>query len=227
MAVFRWRISAAIFSLSVLSISAQGPNDAPNIIRPGAPGENNTVLKADAVNLRPKAPNKADVDFMQGMIMHHEQAVEMVGLLAKQGKSKDLQRLGERMRISQSDEIESMRQWLRERGQATEMPMPDMKGMDHSKMTPEQMAAMMPTMPGMLTPKQMEALRKAHGAAFDHLFLTGMIQHHKGALTMVDDLFSTPGAGQDSLLYDFATDVDNTQAAEIKVMEGMLHKEKR
>ncbi len=83
----------------------------------------------------------------------------------------------------------------------------------------------MQLMPGMLTPQQMEALRKAKGAEFDHLFLTGMIQHHEGALTMVKDLFNTAGAGQDAELFDFATDADNTQRVEIKIMQGMLEKE--
>jgi uncharacterized protein (DUF305 family) len=76
----------------------------------------------------------------------------------------------------------------------------------------------------MLTPEQMAALAKAKGAEFDRLFLTGMIQHHTGALTMVDDLFQVPGAGQDAVLFDFATDIDNTQTAEIKIMRGMLQK---
>jgi uncharacterized protein (DUF305 family) len=82
----------------------------------------------------------------------------------------------------------------------------------------------MALMPGMLTPEQMETLREAKGAAFDRLFLTGMIQHHKGALTMVKDLFETGGAGQDAELFNFATDADNTQRAEIKIMDGMLEK---
>jgi uncharacterized protein (DUF305 family) len=85
----------------------------------------------------------------------------------------------------------------------------------------------MPMMPGMLTPQQMAALAKASGPTFDHLFLTGMIQHHNGALIMVEDLFDTAGAGQDNVLFDFATDVDNTQRAEIRIMQGMLAKEKR
>ena len=85
----------------------------------------------------------------------------------------------------------------------------------------------MPPMPGMLTPQQMQALSKATGRAFDHLFLTGMIQHHTGALVMVRDLFDTPGAGQDAVLFDFASDVDNTQRAEINIMQGMLLKEKK
>jgi uncharacterized protein (DUF305 family) len=80
-------------------------------------------------------------------------------------------------------------------------------------------------MPGMLTPEQMEALRKAKGAEFDRLFLTGMIQHHGGALTMVKDLFAAPGAGQDAELFDFATDVDTGQRAEIRIMQAMLEKE--
>jgi uncharacterized protein (DUF305 family) len=83
----------------------------------------------------------------------------------------------------------------------------------------------MDLMPGMLTAEQMEALRKAVGAEFDHLFLTGMIQHHNGALTMVKDLFDTAGAGQDADLFNFATDADNTQRAEIKIMQTMLEKE--
>ena len=99
--------------------------------------------------------------------------------------------------------------------------MGDMKGMNHTNMDS------MPLMPGMLTPKQMKALERATGPAFDHLFLTGMIQHHTGALVMVQDLFDTPGAGQDAVLFDFATDVDNTQRAEINIMRGMLLKEKK
>jgi uncharacterized protein (DUF305 family) len=85
----------------------------------------------------------------------------------------------------------------------------------------------MPPMPGMLTPEQMEALRHATGAKFDHLFLAGMIQHHTGALTMVHELFNSPGAGQDADLFNFATDVDNTQRAEINIMQNLLLKEKK
>jgi len=95
-----------------------------------------------------------------------------------------------------------------------DMPNMDMPGMDMSK---HQML-----MPGMLTPEQMDALKKAKGAEFDRLFLGGMIQHHKGALTMVEELFNTAGAGQDSELFNFATDVDSGQRAEIRIMENML-----
>ena len=98
------------------------------------------------------------------------------------------------------------------------MTMTKMPGMDMK-------ANLMPPMPGMLTPQQMDALRKAEGTEFDRLFLTGMIQHHNGALIMVKDLFDTPGAGQDAELFDFATDADNSQRAEIRIMQGMLENE--
>ena len=176
----------------------------------------------------------ADTKFMQGMIMHHSQAVEMTALMPSRTHNKDLLSFGKRISISQSDEIKYMKQWLEERGQSTEMEhsMAGMAGMDHSKMDHSKMdhskmtAAPM-LMPGMLTAEQMKALAKATGPAFDHLFLTGMIQHHGGALTMVEDLFATPGAGQDAVLFDFATDIDNTQRAEIRIMQGMLDKEKK
>jgi uncharacterized protein (DUF305 family) len=158
---------------------------------------------------------------MQGMIMHHSQAVDMVALLRTRGKSAALKAFGEKISISQTDEIRSMKQWLESHGEPTTMRM------DHSHMSAAEMKNMNMLMPGMLTPEQMKALAKARGAQFDHLFLTGMIQHHGGALTMVDDLFKTPGAGQDPVLFDFATDVDNTQTAEIRIMRGMIEKERR
>jgi uncharacterized protein (DUF305 family) len=163
---------------------------------------------------------------MQGMIHHHAQAVEMTALMPSRSTNKRLLAFGKKISISQTDEIRFMQQWLQDHGQAVPMGpgvtgrMDHMAGMQHMDM------GSMPMMPGMLTPEQMKALAKAKGAAFDRLFLTGMIQHHKGALTMVVDLFATPAAGQDGQLYDFATDVDNTQTAEIKLMESML-KEKQ
>jgi uncharacterized protein (DUF305 family) len=108
------------------------------------------------------------------------------------------------------------------------MPMAGMPGMDmpqNDKPGAEKPAESMPLMPGMLTPEQMDALRKAKGAEFDRLFLTGMIQHHNGALIMVKDLFDTPSAGQDAELFNFATDVDSGQRAEIRIMQSMLEKD--
>jgi uncharacterized protein (DUF305 family) len=154
---------------------------------------------------------------MQGMIMHHAQAVEMTALIESHTEKKDLRSLGARISRSQSDEIKFMKRWLAVRGQPVSQTMAEMSHMD---MSHESMALM----PGMLTSEQMEALRKARGEEFDHLFLTGMIQHHGGALTMVKDLFDTAGAGQDAELFNFTTDVDSGQRAEIRIMQNMLEK---
>ena len=155
---------------------------------------------------------------MQSMIMHHEQAVEMTALMESHTDNKELRLLGARISHSQSEEIKFMKRWLEARGEPTEMPMPKMSGMDMQGMD----MSSHQLMPGMLTPKQMDALRKATGAEFDHLFLTGMIQHHNGALVMVKDLFDTAGAGQDAELFNFTTDVDSGQRAEIRIMQNML-----
>lgn len=156
---------------------------------------------------------------MQGMIMHHAQAVEMTALMESRTENKELRLLGARISKSQSDEIEFMKRWLTTRGEPTEIPMPKMPGMDMQGMY---MASHPMLMPGMLTPKQMEALKNAIGKEFDKLFLTGMIQHHDGALIMVKDLFDTAGAGQDAELFNFATDVDSGQRAEIRIMKSLL-----
>jgi uncharacterized protein (DUF305 family) len=154
---------------------------------------------------------------MQGMIMHHSQAVEMTALIPSHTSNPALTSLGAKISSSQSDEIRFMQRWLAARGQATSMAMPGMPEMDMD-------GNPMKPMPGMLTPAQMEALRAARGPQFDSLFLTGMIQHHNGALTMVKDLFNTAAAGQDADIFNFATDADNTQRAEIAIMQKMLDK---
>ena len=159
---------------------------------------------------------------MQGMIFHHAQAVEMTAMIPSHTLNKDLRSLGARISSSQSDEIKFMKRWLAARGESVPQAMPGMPGMDMSHDTSNHTMALMP---GMLTPQQMEALRKAKGSEFDRLFLVGMIQHHNGALTMVRDLFDTAGAGQDAELFNFATDADNSQRAEIRIMETMLKKE--
>ncbi len=156
---------------------------------------------------------------MQGMIMHHAQAVEMTALIESHTENKDLRLLGARISQSQSDEMKFMKRWLEARGEPVSPPMPEMPSMD---MPGHDMSGHHMLMPGMLTPKQMDALRKAKGAEFDHLFLTGMIQHHNGALIMVKDLFDTAGAGQDAELFNFATDVDSGQRAEIRIMQTLL-----
>src|SRR5713226_1431074 len=202
---------AVLFSLPVC---AQQPDPGTAVVvQPGAPGQpTRTLPPSTRATLPPRSP--ADVQFMQGMIMHHAQAVEMTALMESHTQNKDLRLLGARISHSQSEEIRFMKRWLEARGEPTSLAMPEMPGMDMSKQPM--------LMPGMLTPKQMEALRKAKGAEFDQLFLTGMIQHHNGALIMVKDLFDTAGAGQDAELFNFTTDVDSGQRAEIRIMQTML-----
>jgi uncharacterized protein (DUF305 family) len=209
--------------LSFAAAAQQTEPARPVVVQPGAPGSpTKTLPPSTKGTLPPLSP--ADVEFMQGMIHHHAQAVEMTAMIDSHTQNKDLRSLGARISSSQSDEIKFMKRWLAARGEEVPKPMADMPGMEMSGM--EMAHHSMALMPGMLTPEQMEALRKAKGAKFDHLFLTGMIQHHNGALTMVKDLFNTAGAGQDGELFDFATDADNTQRAEIRIMETMLTKEK-
>jgi len=206
----------SVVVLFVVAVTAWGQSETPApIVQPGAPGQSSKILSPETAVIPVRTPAVADISFMQGMIMHHSQAVEMTDLLRTRTRNKDLLALGKRISISQTDEMKYMKQWLEDRGQ------PAMAPMDHMHMDS------MPLMPGMLTPQQMKALGHATGPEFDHLFLTGMIQHHTGALVMVQDLFDTPGAGQDAVLFDFATDVDNTQRAEIKIMQNMLLKEKK
>lgn len=152
---------------------------------------------------------------MQGMIMHHAQAVEMTALIPSHTQNPEIRSLGARISLSQSDEMKFMKRWLAARGEPESMAMPGMPDMDMS-------GKPMHAMPGMLTPKQMGALRHASGETFDTLFLTGMIQHHNGALIMVKDLFDHAGSGQGADLFNFATDADNTQRAEIRIMQNML-----
>jgi uncharacterized protein (DUF305 family) len=208
------------FFCSTARAQQTGPA-TPVVVQPGAPGKPSRRLPPSATAKLPPR-SQAEVEFMRGMIMHHSQAVEMTALISSHTENKDLRSLGARISSSQSDEIKFMRRWLASRREPVSMAMPGMRdlNMSHHDMSGHPMALM----PGMLTPEQMEALRKAKDTEFDHLFLTGMIQHHNGALTMVKDLFDTAGAGQDAELFNFATDADNTQRAEIRIMQTMLEK---
>jgi len=204
--------ASAIFSTATL---AQQTDPKPVVVQPGAPGTPSKTLPSSTRGVLPPR-SVADVEFMQGMIHHHAQAVEMTAMIPSHTQNKELRSLGARISSSQSDEIKFMKRWLAARGESVPQAMPKMPGMDMSHVT---------LMPGMLTPQQMEALQKSAGAEFDRLFLVGMIQHHNGALTMVKDLFDTAGAGQDAELFNFATNADNSQRAEIRIMEGMLKKQ--
>jgi uncharacterized protein (DUF305 family) len=202
---------AGLFSLTVCA--QQADPGTPVVVQPGAPGQpTRTLPSSTRAMLPPRSPK--DAEFMQGMIMHHAQAVEMTALIESSTQNKELRLLGARISHSQSEEIRFMKRWLTARGEPNSLAMPEMPGMDMSQQPM--------LMPGMLTPKQMGALKKAKGAEFDQLFLTGMIQHHNGALIMVKDLFDTAGSGQDAELFNFATDVDSGQRAEIRIMQNML-----
>lgn len=216
--VFFLGISISLLSFLGFTRSQQTAPEKPVVVQPGAPGmPSKTLPSSTKASLPPRS--SADVEFMQDMILHHAQAVEMTAMIPSHTENKELRSLGARISSSQSDEIKFMKRWLAARGESTPKAVPEMPGMD----MPQDAMALMP---GMLTPEQMDALRKAKGKEFDHLFLVGMIQHHNGALTMVKDLFDTAGAGQDAELFNFATDADNSQRAEIRIMEDMLKKEK-
>lgn len=160
--------------------------------------------------------NSADVEFMSGMIPHHAQAVLIAGWAASHGARPDVRILCERMVVAQRDEIEFMRNWLRDRGQAV----PDAKATHHRmKMNGVEHDMLMP---GMLSPAQLAQLDKARGAEWDRLFMTFMIQHHEGAIKMVDDLFNSYGALQDDDVFKFASDLYADQTTEIDFMHKML-----
>jgi len=153
---------------------------------------------------------------MTHMISHHAQAIEMAGWAPSHGASPAVERLCERIINAQQDEIATMQRWLGARH--LPVPAPDPNGM---KMTMGGSEHVM-LMPGMLTPDQMKQLDAARGPEFDRLFLTYMIQHHKGALTMVHQLFDTPGAASDDVIFKFASDVNVDQTTEVARMQGML-----
>ena len=157
---------------------------------------------------------KADVHFMQGMIHHHAQAVVMAGWAQTHGARPDVKTLAQRIDVAQRDEMAFMQRWLRERHQDAPDPLEHYQmGMS---MSPSEL------MPGMLTDEQMKQLDAARGPEFDRLFLTDMIQHHQGAITMVDQLFASPGAGQELYVFRFASDVNADQTTEIERMRLML-----
>jgi uncharacterized protein (DUF305 family) len=203
-------LALALFAAGAAGCRSAALDQAAPIIQPGAPGTSSRVISPEtAEGLRPPAHTTADVQFMQGMIAHHAQALEMVGLLKTRTSSDGMRKLAQRIEISQQDEIEMMQEWLEARGA-------DAPG-EHAHHAPGA-----PLMPGMLTAEDMQRLAAATGPAFDNLFLEYMIRHHEGALVMVKDLFARPGAGQESDIHAFASDVDADQRMEIARMAGML-----
>ncbi len=188
------------------SVVAQAP-----IVQPGAPGEPARELNADeAIEIAESSFSPDDVRFMQDMIPHHHQAVEMAALVADRTNRPELIDVAGRIDASQADEIAFMQQWLRERGQRVPDPTAH-----HEMHTSHKMA-------GMATPEQMAELAASKGTAFDRLFLQLMIPHHEGAVEMVEELLDQPGSAYDPVLFEFTSDVTNDQEAEIERMNALL-----
>ena len=189
--------------------AARGESPAP-IVQPGAAGQPSRTISAEGVAALPQPVHtRADVAFMQGMIGHHAQAIEMTELLATRTRSADMRKLAKRIEVSQADEIKAMQDWLTARGE----PLPDPHAHHAHGAT---------LMPGMLSAADMQRLAAASGPEFDKLFLEYMIRHHEGALVMVRELFATGGAAQEAEIFAFASDVDADQRMEIQRMAAML-----
>jgi uncharacterized protein (DUF305 family) len=201
--------------LSLLFCVSCSTAAGPPLIQPGAPGEASRAIAArDAIDLSKVRHTTADVRFMQGMISHHAQALEMTALVPSRTTSEDMRLLAKRIEVSQADEITMMQRWLEVRGESV----PTVHAHHAHGAT---------LMPGMLTAEEMAALAAATGVEFERRFLEGMIKHHAGALVMVEQLFASPGAGQESEIYAFASDVDADQRMEIDRMGALLRSKER
>lgn len=205
----RLSVCVLFVAAAACKTASGGSSTGTRILQPGAPGQDTrTITTAQATDLSKVGATAADIKFMQGMIGHHAQAVEMVDLLMQNTGNPAMKNLGLRIKVSQDDEMNMMRKWLQDHGAAVPGP--------HSHHEPGGF------MPGMLTQEEMTALATAKGVEFDRLFLRGMIKHHGGAITMVEELFKSPGAGQEGGIFAFASDVDADQRMEIDRMGAML-----
>jgi len=210
-------LSILVAALAMIAAAcSSGVQSAQTTVRPaGAAGMSPAEqARADSGRMPYTA---ADVHFMKGMIHHHAQAIVMATWAQTHAARPDVQTLAQRIIVAQRDEIGFMQRWLRERHQEV----PD--ALEHAEMGHD-MPDMSPSelMPGMLTHEQMTQLDAARGTEFDRLFLTGMIQHHQGAITMVNQLFASPGAGEELYVFRFASDVNADQQTEIERMRLML-----
>ncbi len=184
--------------------------DSPRVLQPGAPGEpSQSVEVSQLANQAHRPHTPADVEFMQGMIPHHAQALDMAALVEERTQNRDIHLLAKRIEISQRDEIELMGRWLAHRGE-------DVPGEHAHHMMGDHL------MPGMLTEADMAELAAGHDSEFDRLFLEHMIRHHEGAIVMVKALFASPGAGQETDMFTFASHVEADQLIEIRRMKEML-----
>jgi uncharacterized protein (DUF305 family) len=212
----RWG-TAALAATVALTACSGATGSARTVPQPitSAPGGLAAVAQAKPDSARYPYTD-ADVHFMSGMIGHHAQAIVMAGWVPTHGASDPVRRLAERVVNAQQDEIATMQRWLRDRRLPVPEARPTGMKMTHGGVEHEML------MPGMLTDAQMKELDAARGPEFDRLFLTFMIQHHKGAVSMVRDLFGTYGAGLDETVFKFASDVNVDQSTEIERMQTML-----
>ncbi|HJO12556.1 MAG TPA: DUF305 domain-containing protein, partial [Gammaproteobacteria bacterium] len=202
---YRLIAAVAISFVIVMESLAQTP-----IIQPGAPGQPSRQISVEeASNLAGIQFSEADVLFMQGMISHHAQAMEMAALVESRSNREAMELMSQRITLSQEDEISMMQDWLGDR----DLEIPDLETHHTADFEP---------MPGMLTGEEMAQLEQSEGFEFDTLFLELMIKHHDGALTMVENLLDQRGAAQDAVLYAFTSDVTSDQSAEIERMNAML-----
>ena len=232
--LFKGAASALFLVFGLLSVGAHALEVAAPIVQPGAPGETSRQISAEqAIELAGLRHSAADVRFMADMIPHHQQALDMSALAPERSSDRELLDLARRIDASQRDEIEFMEQWLRERGE----PVPDRDWLPHVAPADhdhhdhhghhhghqrQHHHHVGHGMEGMATPAQMAELENSRGEAFDRLFLALMIEHHRGALVMVEDLLAERGSAQDPALFEFVTDVKNDQTAEIDRMTIML-----
>jgi len=206
------RAARAVLAAMLAGTSGIAFAQSAPIVQPGAPGQDSRDLSAEeAVKLAGSSYTSADVKFMQDMIVHHRQAVELAALVADRTNTEEIVAVAGRIEASQEDEMAFMREWLEARGEPIAMTMA--AGHDHHRHH---------TMMGMATPEQMQALAAAEGTEFDRQFLTLMIAHHEGALDMVDKLLALPGSAADPVLYRFIGDVENDQKSEIDRMDVVL-----
>lgn len=200
--------SRAALAALLLGTATGALGQAAPIVQPGAPGQASRVLTpADAIRIAATGHSPADVEFMQHMIVHHQQAVDMVALVKARTNNPDILVIARRIEASQADEMKFMREWLTKRGEPVAMA-----NMEHAHHV----------MKGMASPEQLAALGAVNGTAFDRQFLALMIPHHKGALDMVEDLLDKQGSAYDPAMFRFTSDVTTDQKAEIEKMNKVL-----
>ncbi len=204
---------ALLLGLVGCTSEAEPDEAAAPVVQLGAPGESGTTLSPEeAESIDEPAYTDADVAFVQGMIPHHRQALEMTALVADRAEDPDLAAMAERIDVTQVAEIEQLEGWLTERGESVSGMDAGHGGGEHG----------MPGMPGMLTPQGMARLERASGPRFDRLFLLGMIRHHEGAVVMVESLLTEGEGGQESEVFQLASHIGTDQQVEIAAMKRKL-----